>query len=303
MNSRITFLVFAMLLVGAMSAGSTLGQGGTGRETPKPPAKSSPTKPKPSTNPASRTKPTCIAQSPTQATGRTHTVNLGGGLTMELLEIPAGSFCMGSTNGEANEKPVHRVTISNGFYMGKYEVTQAQWRAVIGNNPSYFNDCELCPVEQVSWDDAENFINKLNSINDGFRYRLPTEAEWEYACRAGTNGDASANSNEMAWSVENSAERTHTVGRKLPNAWGLSDMIGNVWEWCPDRFNESYYGAPTDGSAWLSGGLEKFRVLRGGAFSHQASDLRSAIRIRTQGSRDTRDKLIGFRVVAVARAQ
>jgi len=216
---------------------------------------------------------------------------------MELVYVPPGSFMMGSTNGGADEKPVHQVTINYSFYMGKYEVTQAQWQSVMGNNPSNFKDCANCPVEQVSWDDAQSFINKLNESNDGFRYRLPTEAEWEYACRAGTTGDNAGNLSEMAWYSENSGNRTHAVGGKQPNAWGLADMHGNVWEWSTDWYHETYYGTTTDGSAWLSGGEQKYRVLRGGSWVDLATVVRSAFRgWRTV---DYRSPIGGFRVVAV----
>jgi formylglycine-generating enzyme required for sulfatase activity len=217
---------------------------------------------------------------------------------IEFVLIPAGSFKMGSTNGLSNEKPVHEVTISQPFYMGKYEVTQAQWQSVMGNNPSMFKDCGgNCPVEQVSWDDAQNFVNRLNESNDGFRYRLPTETEWEYASRAGTTGDYAGNLSEMAWYSENSGSKTHAVGGKQPNAWGLADMHGNVWEWCQDWYHETYYGAPTDGGAWLSGGEQKYRVLRGGSWYNLATNLRSALRGRN--TPDYRGAYGGFRVVAV----
>jgi formylglycine-generating enzyme required for sulfatase activity len=221
---------------------------------------------------------------------------------MEMLEIPTGSFCMGSNNGAANEKPVHRVAINYSFYMGRDEVTQAQWQAVMGNNPSSFKG-DLAepfiklPVEQVSWDDAQNFINKLNELNDGFRYRLPTEAEWEYACRAGTTGDYAGNVSEMAWYSENSGSKTHAVGGKQPNAWGLFDMHGNVWEWCQDLYHVTYDGAPTDGSAWLSVGEQKWQVLRGGSWSGNAASLRSAS--RNSRPPDNRSSSYSFRVVAV----
>lgn len=217
--------------------------------------------------------------------------------------IPPGSFMMGSTNGE-NEKPVHEVTINYSFYMGKYEVTQAQWQSVMGNNPSHFKDCGgNCPVEQVSWDDAQNFINKLNESNDGFRYRLPAEAEWEYACRAGTTGDYAGNLNEMAWYSDNSGSKTHAVGGKQPNAWGLADMHGNVWEWCQDWYHETYYGAPSDGSAWLSGGEQKYRVLRGGSWYDLANNTRSALRLWLAPDYRNYYYGLGFRVVAVVRTQ
>ena len=209
--------------------------------------------------------------------------------SMEFALIPAGRFSMGSASGGSDEKPVHEVTIGQPFYIGKYEVTQGQWTAVMGKNPSYFKGDNL-PVEQVSWDDAQQFINKLNEMNDGFKYRLPTEAEWEYSCRAGTTGDYPGDLDEMGWYVNNSGngyfdaasifqndkmnygkrihdngDRTHAVGAKQANAFGLYDMHGNVWEWCEDWHHENYNGAPTDGSAWLSGGEQKFRVLRGGS--------------------------------------
>jgi formylglycine-generating enzyme required for sulfatase activity len=213
---------------------------------------------------------------------------------------------MGSNDGEANEKPVHQVTINYSFYISKYEVTQAQWQAVMGNNPSSFKG-DLAepfiklPVEQVSWDDAQIFINKLNESNDGFNYRLPTEAEWEYACRAGTTGDDTGDLSEMAWFAENSGGRTHGVGQKQPNAWGLFDMHGNVWEWCQDWYHESYNGAPTDGSAWL-GGVQLYRVLRGGSWGNkETASLRSASRSRNTPDNRFYDK--GLRIVAVARTQ
>ncbi|MGI9104727.1 MAG: SUMF1/EgtB/PvdO family nonheme iron enzyme [Pyrinomonadaceae bacterium] len=242
---------------------------------------------------------------------------------VELVWIPAGSFMMGSENGGSDEKPVHRVTISEGFYMGKYEVTQAQWQQVMGNNPSNFKDDNL-PVEKVSWDDAVSFLAKLNAQNDGYTYRLPSEAEWEYAARAGTTGDYAGDLDSMAWYGNNSGRarldaaeifrtdsanyykritenggQTHAVGSKLPNTFGLFDMHGNVWEWCQDWYHDSYAGAPTDGSAWLSGGEQKYRVLRGGSWLNNAFILRSAFRLRY--APDGRSYHVGFRVVAVAR--
>jgi formylglycine-generating enzyme required for sulfatase activity len=220
---------------------------------------------------------------------------------IEFVLIPPGSFMMGSTNGGDNEKPVHQVTISQAFYMGKYEVTQAQWQAVMGSNPSNFKDCAKCPVEQVSWDDTQKFIQRLNGMNDGYTYRLPTEAEWEYACRAGTTGDYAGTLSEMAWYSENSGGQTHAVGGKQPNAWGLADMHGNVWEWCQDWYHETYYGAPTDGSAWLSGGEQKYRVLRGSSWGNNALLSRSAY--RNAFSPRFRHYYVGFRVAAVLRTQ
>ncbi len=217
---------------------------------------------------------------------------------MELVYVPAGSFTMGSENG-GDETPVHTVTIREGFYMGKYEVTQAQWQAMMGDNPSKFKGDNL-PVETVSWIDAQNFIQKLNALNDGFIYRLPTEAEWEYAARAGTTGDYAGNLDSMAWYGSNSGGKTHAGGTKQPNAFGLYDMHGNVWEWCQDWSHGNYNGAPSDGSAWESGGEQKYRVLRGGSWRYDASSCRSAV--RGVGTPDSRDVYIGFRVVALARS-
>jgi formylglycine-generating enzyme required for sulfatase activity len=199
---------------------------------------------------------------------------------IEMVYIPPGKFMMGS-NSYDKEQPVHEVTISQAFYMGKYEVTQGQWQAVMSNNPSTFKGDNL-PVETVSWDDAAAFIARLNAQNDGFNYRLPTEAEWEYACRAGTTGDDVGDLDAIAWYGNNSGRgrldaeeiwrtdtanylkritenggQTHAVGSKLPNSFGLFDMKGNVWEWCQDWYHDSYNGAPTDGSAWLSGGEQR----------------------------------------------
>src|SRR5258708_17333693 len=303
--AAVLFLIVPTLRPSA-SIGTPQGKGGEVIAKPTPKKPTTPKRAPPKKNSRASRQSSCSAQSPTEATGRRRAVNLSGGVSLEMLEIPAGSFCMGSNNGSSDEKPVHQVTINYSFYIGKYEVTQAQWQAVMGNNPSSFKG-EIpgplfnLPVEQVSWDDVQSFINKLNEGNDGFRYRLPTEAEWEYACRAGTTGDYAGNLSEMAWSAENSENRTHNVGEKQPNAWGLFDMHGNVWEWCQDWYHDSYNGAPTDGSAWL-GGVQLYRVLRGGSWGNKdAASLRSASRSRNTPDNRFYDK--GLRLVAVARTQ
>jgi len=197
-------------------------------------------------------------------------------LMNSFVGLPAGEFMMGSANGNADEKPVHRIRLSHPFEMGKYEVTQAQWEAVMGNNPSEFKGANL-PVENVSWDDAQEFIQRLNARNDGYIYRLPTEAEWEYACRAGSSGNYAGKLAAMAWYDDDSDNTTHPVGTKKPNAWGLCDMYGNVFEWCQDWYDSNYYAqSPTvDPQGPQSG---SFRVKRGGSWVFPASFSRSAAR-------------------------
>jgi len=222
---------------------------------------------------------------------------------IEMVYIPPGEFVMGSTNGPKIEQPVHRVTIIEGFYMGRYEVTQSQWQAVMGNNPSALKRCGTnCPVEWVSWDEAQDFIKKLNEANEGFKYRLPSEAEWEYACRAGTTGDYYGDDvDDIGWWAKKTTMTTHAVGGKQPNAFGLYDMSGNVAEWCSDWFHENYNGAPTDGSAWVTGNDLGLRMIRGGWWNSISKDLRSASRGWT--NREYRLSYIGLRVVGVARTQ
>jgi formylglycine-generating enzyme required for sulfatase activity len=219
---------------------------------------------------------------------------------MEFNYVPAGSFQMGSGNGDPNEQPVHQVTFARGFYVGRSEVTQAQWQKVMGSNPSKFSSCgENCPVEQVSWDDAQEFIKKLNAQNDGYQYRLPSEAEWEYACRAGTTGDYAGDLNSMAWYTVNADYKTHPVGQKQANAWGLYDMHGNVSEWVMDYQHNNYDGAPADGSAW-SKAISDDRMERGGSWTFDAKRVRSAQ--RGEATHDYRWKDVGFRLVAVSRS-
>ncbi|WP_353853252.1 SUMF1/EgtB/PvdO family nonheme iron enzyme, partial [Microcystis sp. M49636_WE2] len=213
------------------------------------------------------------------------TENLPNGVTLEMVGLPAGQFLMGSPDSDPdardNEKPQHQVKV-NSFAIGKYPVTQAQYQAVMGTNPSRFQNNPQNPVEDVSWNDAQAFCQKLSQIT-GKTYRLPTEAEWEYACRAGTTtrfyfGDDANQLGDYAWYKGNSQQTTHPVGQKKPNAWGLYDMSGNVWEWCEDDWHDNYIGAPKDGSAWLKNGNDNRSPLRGGSWYNVPANCRSAYR-------------------------
>lgn len=228
-------------------------------------------------------------------------VELEPGVSLEFVLIPAGKFLRGSTL-QPDEKPVAEVTISRPFYLGKYEVTQAQWRAVMTQNPSRFPGRDN-PVEKVSWNDCQMFLQRLSQKIPERSFRLPSEAEWEYACRAGTTGryffgDDVHDLDAYAWYADNAGARTRPVGQKKPNPWGLYDMLGNVWEWCEDMHvaDVGYLGAPTDGSARVSGGSHSARVLRGGSWISYGDACRCAVRIRWRPS----DGLFyhGFRVVA-----
>ena len=213
---------------------------------------------------------------------------------MEFKLIPAGKFTM----GEGDE--AHEVTLTKPFKMGVHEVTQAQYEQVMGVNPSHFKGAEN-PVEMVSWDDAVEFCRRLSDLPTekaaGNVYRLPTEAEWEYACRAGTKaaysfGDDESDFGEYGWYRENSGRTTHPVGSKLPNAWGLYDMHGNVWEWCQDRYGDYPGGAVTDPTGPADG---SDRVIHGGSWNSRTAVLcRSAIRYRYDPS--NRNDSNGFRV-------
>jgi formylglycine-generating enzyme required for sulfatase activity len=238
-------------------------------------------------------------------------IDLGHGITLEMLKIPRGSFLMGSTDGNDNEKPQHEVTIKS-FYMGKYPVTQEQWRAIakrldlkinqdLDPNPAYFKDkadSDRRPVEQVSWDDAMEFCGRLSKLT-GLDYRLPSEAEWEYACRAGTTTAYSFGEeiNKELANYGNNIGKTTPVGKYPANQFGIYDMHGNVWEWCADYWHGNYENAPNDGRAWLAenGGNSAYRVLRGGSWDFNPTYCRSAFRLWFNP--DYRLSSLGFRVV------
>jgi uncharacterized repeat protein (TIGR02543 family) len=211
--------------------------------------------------------------------------------------IPADTFAMGSTNGNSDEQPVHGVDITRAFYIQKTEVTQGQWRAVMGSNPSHFTSCgDQCPVERVSWDEVQEFLNALNVMDPGKNYRLPTEAEWEYACRARTTGDYGGTGvlEDMGWYSGNSGGQTHPVAQKQPNQWGLFDMHGNVAEWVRDWYSSTYYSvSPTNDPQGPTTGTS--RVVRGGSWYLSPWYARSANRLNYSPS--TRYTAVGFRLV------
>ena len=210
-------------------------------------------------------------------------LDLSGGVTMEAVLISPGTFNMGSGRSPfKNEKPVHEVTISQPFYLGRYPVTQEQWQAVMADNPSRSKGAKH-PVDGVSWKEAQDFCREV-SARTGKIVRLPTEAEWEFACRAGSTadycfGDDKAILAQYAWYRSNSAGTTHAVGEKKPNAWGLYDMHGNVWQWCQDWYEpECYADSPrVDPAGPVQSNLGA-HVLRGGAWHVEASYCRSAQR-------------------------
>jgi formylglycine-generating enzyme required for sulfatase activity len=225
---------------------------------------------------------------------------------MEFVLIPAGNFLMGGDisyeKPDQDETPPHQVTISKPFYLGKYEVTQAQWTAIMASNPSGATSESMSlahPVEEVSWEDVQKFIERLNAKEGGTKYRLPTEAEWEYAARAGSRGKYSFGNDEgllgqYAWYSKNSAEKTHPVGQLKPNAWGLYDMHGNVWEWVQDWYGENYYAhsSDTDPSGPPIG---KTRVVRGGSMGFDVRICRTANRANDAPTNSFND--LGFRLV------
>jgi formylglycine-generating enzyme required for sulfatase activity len=219
---------------------------------------------------------------------------LSEGVTMEFVPILAGVFQMGGDNDQ-REQPKHQVNIKQ-FWMGKYPVTQAQWDAIMTNNNS--STGIDFPVNNISWHQAVEFCKKLSEIT-WKKFRLPSEAEWEYACRAGSQtsycfGEYSNQLREYAWYINNSNNQTLRVGQKKPNAWGLYDMHGNVWEWCEDNWHDNYEGAPSDGRAWL--GNDAYSVLRGGCWNLNAVTCSCTFRLRSWRAYDHYS--YGFRIVA-----
>ena len=248
--------------------------------------------------------------------------SLGGKTTMAMVWCPPGKFLMGSPVSEPDRQPIeanetqHEVTLTKGFWLGKYEVTQAQWLAVMRTNPAYFPPKDVVrwkvwkwqvpvwrqdflasrwqlPVEQVSWDDCQEFCKKA-----GLGFRLPTEAEWEYACRAGASGPYAGTGvlNETGWYDGNSGGKTHPAGSKKPNAWGLCDMHGNVWEWCQDYYGGDYPSSAATDPTGPSAGAD--RAIRSGCCGSPPKRCRSAN--RREGEPNSWSEYLGFRVVLPA---
>lgn len=230
-----------------------------------------------------------------------------------LVKVPAGTFRMGSDEvihaddgwkpcpscpaRNDVERPVHQVTISEDFWMGQFDITQKQWQDVMGNNPS-FNQAagSNAPVEQVSWNDVQSFLAKVNAMQTRWTVRLPTEAEWEYAAKAGGTGETYGPLDEIAWYKDNGNRTTHPVGQKKPNAFRLYDMLGNVWQWCQGWFGPYPSDAVTDPLGAPTGDAHP---IRGGCYYCDAVHERDARRNRDPGDHSARS--IGFRIVAVTR--
>ena len=278
------YILFPLLLALPLS----LAAQGTVRRPLKPKVEN----PNPKPSPKTKTKP---KPKPTPTVNRQAELNK---LINNMVYVSGGTFTMGATSEQGsdalkNEEPTHSVTLSS-FYLCKYEVTQALWRAVMGNNPSRFKGNSL-PVEQVSWNDCQTFISRLNNLT-GKNFRLPTEAEWEYAARGGnrSRGYKYSGSNalsDVAWYEDNSGDKTHPVGSKSPNELGLYDMSGNVWEWCSD-----WYGTYSSSSQTNPTGASRGsnRVRRGGGWGNDASYCRSSFRI--YDAPDDRYYFLGLRL-------
>lgn len=225
-----------------------------------------------------------------------------GQVRIDMVRIEGGTFQMGSTSGRSNEKPLHSVTV-NAFEMGKYEITQGQWKAVMGNNPSSFSVCDNCPVENVSWNEVQNFIKKLNAQTKK-NYRLPTEAEWEFAARGGKKSrsyiySGSNDVNIVAWFLDNSESKMHQVGTRQPNELGLYDMTGNVSEWCSDWYG-AYVSTPEvnpKGSA-KTDNLNQEKVIRGSTINTNSPN--SKVTMRKKGFPSKAYATTGFRLVLAA---
>jgi formylglycine-generating enzyme required for sulfatase activity len=286
----ISIMILAAMLAFAMVSCTSGGNDNTSSQTPQAetPASENPqADPPPATGDASNlasTNDEPVEETPEPANSNEFSIDLGNGATLEMVKIPGGSFLMGSPETESrrdnSEGPQTQLDMEP-FSIGKYEITQAQYTAVMGTNPSQFKGLDNNPVEYVSWYNAMDFCTKL-SESTGKTFILPTEAQWEYACRAGTTtayfwGDDPALAGDYAWFGENPDSSTHPVGQKQPNAWGLYDMSGNVWEWTRSIFNEYPY-SETDGRNETSD-TESMRTKHGGSWNNDVRLSRSAVRI------------------------
>ena len=251
------------------------------------------------TSSASSSNANVLSSGSSSPSGNTITIPVKNGINIEMVKVEAGSFDMGATpemeKPADREKPVHRVTLTNNYYIGKYEVTQALWQAVMGSNPSNFKGDDL-PVEMVTWNDCQDFISKLNAMT-GKRFRLPSEAEWEYAARGGnkSRGYQYIGSNtigDVAWYGDNSGSKTHAVGTKQPNELGIYDMAGNVFEWCQDWYG-SYNSSPQVNPTGAASG--SYRVDRGGSWLNLAWNCRTSY--RDESASCCCDSILGFRLV------
>lgn len=232
---------------------------------------------------------------------RARVLALPGGVRFEMVYLPPGEFLMGYDVGFRPSEPVHRVTLTHGYWLGRTEVTQAQWRAVMGHNPSFFQGDDK-PVEQVSWDDCQAFLTRLNQLVPNLVCRLPTEAEWEYAARTSSLSSWFDPRADIAWNPTNSLGQTHPVAQKTPNPWGLYDMVGNVWEWCADGFGPFLPYPQKD----PQGPVSDLRTIKGGSCLSpgMVKDVPSKINrltVRYGWPPDYAFKDLGFRIVAVPR--
>ena len=239
---------------------------------------------------------TNVIQRPEEKRGTEMSAYYTNSIGIKFARIQKGWFMMGLEEFEF-EQPIHKVTIDRPFFFSIFPVTQREWKAIMGGNISHFKGDDL-PVENVSWDDVQEFIKNLNEKENTHKYRLPSEAEWEYAARAGTTtqysfGDDDSKLGEYAWYSENSGDKTHPVGKKGANPWGLYDVHGNIWEWVQDEWHDTYNGAPSDGSAWEDG-IRAIRVNRGGSWFSDARNCRSARRYFFPGYRC---HYLGFRLL------
>lgn len=247
---------------------------------------------------ASKTPPPLGAIASSNRTGNAAVRDSATGI--EFVRIVPGDFMMGCSANDTqcynDEKPAHLVRLSNEFEIAKYEVTQAQWQSVMSDNPNAFKAADR-PIDNVSWNDVQEFLQRLNARQDGYRYRLPTEAEWEYAARAGSTGIYAGSLDRMGWHSQNGEGQTHPVGQKQPNAWGLYDMHGNVWEWVQDWYNDSYYGSSPAADP-VGPPTGQSRVMRGGSWMYVARYASASARFRY--GPDDKSNDLGFRCVREA---